>query len=74
MIAETIPQLQQLTPDQKLTLSDELWREVAGESIDAPDSRLIEKLNRRYEEFAEDPDQGVSADEMKCRFKRNGRA
>ena len=71
MISETIPQLRELTPEEKLALSDELWREVTGEEPGVPDPDLVEKLNRRYAEFEQNPDFGITAEEMKQRFKRN---
>ncbi len=74
MIAETIPQLSNLTPEEKLMLSDELWQEVTGEAPGEPDPELVKKLNQRYREFEENPDLGVSAEEMKKRFQRNGGA
>ena len=74
MVAETIPQLKKLTPEEKLTLSDELWREVTGEDPASPDANLVEKLNQRYGEFEQNPELGIPADEMKRRFQRNGTA
>ena len=74
MISETIPQLRELTPEEKLTLSDELWREVTGEEPGTPDPDLVDKLNQRFAEFEQNPELGISADAMKQRFKRNGRA
>lgn len=74
MIAETIPQLKTLTPEEKLTLSDELWREVTGEDPAATDPNLVEKLNQRYSEFEQNPELGIPADKMKRRFQRNGSA
>jgi len=74
MISETIPQLRELTPEEKLTLSDELWREVTGEEPVIPDPDLVEKFNRRFAEFEQNPELGTSADDMKQRFKRNGSA
>jgi hypothetical protein len=74
MIAETIPQLKNLTAEEKLTLSDELWREVTGEVPESTDTNLVEKLNQRYGEFEQNPDLGIPAGEMKQRFQRNGSA
>lgn len=74
MIAERIPQLQELTPEEKLALSDELWLEVTESTPIEVDTELVEKLNDRYEEFEKDSGMGVSSDEIKERFnrKRNG--
>ena len=72
MIAERIPQLQELTPEEKLALSDELWREVTETTPPEEDSELVEKLDERYEEFEKDSSQGVTSDEMKKRFDHNG--
>ena len=70
MIAETIPQLKNLTPEEKLILSDELWREVTGGGPEEMDPRLVEKMDLRYKEYLESPGLGISADEMKSRFQR----
>lgn len=71
MIAELIPELQKLSLEEKLTLSDELWREVTGAEVGQVDPNLVQKLNRRYEEYVENPDLGISAGEMKRRFNHN---
>lgn len=70
MIAETIPQLKNLTPEEKLTLSDELWREVTGASPGEVDPQLVEKMEVRYKEYLDNPSLGVSEDVMKSRFQR----
>ena len=72
MISETIPQLRELSPEEKLTLSDELWREVTGEEPGMPDPDLVEELNQRFAEYDQNPQLGISASEMKQRFQRNG--
>jgi hypothetical protein len=70
MIAETIPQLKNLTPEEKLTLSDELWQEVTGTTPEVVDPILVEKMESRYKEYLENPSLGISAKDMKGRFKR----
>ena len=74
MIAERIPQIQELTLEEKLALSDELWLEATEMTPSEVDSELVDKLNDRYEEFEKDSSLGVSSEEMKKRFhrKRNG--
>ncbi len=70
MILETIPEIQKLTTEEKLILSDELWRAVVGESSYETDPVVAEKLNERFREYEADPAKAISADEMKRRFKR----
>ena len=71
MILESIPQIRNLTPEEKLALSDELWQDVVGESYLETDPDLVSKLQERLSEYQKDPKQAVSSDEMKARFKRN---
>lgn len=59
MISETIPQLQSLTAEEKLILSNELWNE-AQESMQpagGPDSNLVATLRQRLREYDRERDE-----------------
>jgi hypothetical protein len=59
MISETIPQLQSLTAEEKLILSNELWNE-AQESMQpagGPDSALVATLRQRLREYDRERDE-----------------
>ncbi len=70
MIFETIPQLQQLTPEEKLILSNELWTDAQSALgvAEEVDSALVSKLRQRLCEYEENPADVVSWEEIKSRF------
>jgi len=72
MISETIPQLQTLTPEQKLLLSNELWTEVQESMREAggPDSTLVAKVRQRLREHEQHPEDVVTWEEIKARHRR----
>jgi putative addiction module component (TIGR02574 family) len=56
MILETIPDVNRMTPAQKLLLVTELWDDLAAQPIDVPVSReQIAELDRRMAEYRRDP-------------------
>ena len=58
MILESLPNVQNLTPVQKLQLVGELWDDLAAHpaEIPVPDEHLAE-LDRRMEAYRKDPSQ-----------------
>jgi putative addiction module component (TIGR02574 family) len=58
MILETIPDVNRLTPAQKLLLVSELWDDLAAHPSEVPVSReKIAELDRRMEAYRRDPSQ-----------------
>jgi putative addiction module component (TIGR02574 family) len=58
MILETIPDVNRLTPAQKLLLVSELWDDLAAHPTEVPVSReQIAELDRRMEAHRRDPSQ-----------------
>lgn len=58
MIMESIPDVNRLTPAQKLLLVSELWDDLAAHPTEIPVSReLIAELDRRMEVYRRDPSQ-----------------
>ena len=58
MILETIPDVNRLTPAQKLLLVSELWDDLAAHPTEIPVSReKIAELDRRMEAYRRDPSQ-----------------
>lgn len=66
MIA-SFPELEQLTPQQKFTLANELWQqamEVEQGPIE-PDPNIVEMLEKRLDHYAENPKSGLAWEEVK---------
>lgn len=58
MILETIPDVNRLTPAQKLLLVSELWDDLAAHPTEVPVSReQIAELDRRMADYRRDPSQ-----------------
>jgi putative addiction module component (TIGR02574 family) len=58
MILETIPDVNRLTPAQKLLLVSELWDDLAAHPTEIPVSReQIAELDRRVAAYRRDPSQ-----------------
>ena len=72
MISETIPQLQSLTAEEKLILSNELWTEAqeSMEQAGGPDSALVATVRQRLREYEENPADVVTWEEIKARYGR----
>lgn len=62
-------EMKELSRSEKLLLINELWEEVANTADELEISdELADKLDKRYEDFLRDPDQGISWKEFKSRF------
>ena len=58
MILETIPDVNRLSPAQKLLLVSELWNDLAAHPTEVPVCREhIVELDRRMEAYRHDPGQ-----------------
>lgn len=72
MIAETIPQIKDLTTEQKLLLAAELWDEAANEqTIWETDPAFITSLEKQLEEYRRDPSAGLTWEQVKARVQRS---
>lgn len=61
MILETIPDVNKLSPAEKLLLVTELWDDLAAHPTEVPVSReQIAELDRRMEAYRRDPSQVTS--------------
>lgn len=59
--------LDQLTPDERIELTQELWDSVAAEPDQVPMTQAQqEDLQRRLEEYADDPKAGTPWEEVKA--------
>jgi putative addiction module component (TIGR02574 family) len=69
MIAETIPELKSLSPEQKLILVGELWDELAARP-DAfpPREDHIKILRERLEHFRQHPKDTTAWEDVKARI------
>ncbi len=70
MIADKIPQLDDLDANEKLLLVSELWDSLTAGRLDIPVSdSLFEELDRRHEEYLKDPSQVTSWEDAKRRIR-----
>jgi len=71
MIGESIAGINDLTTEEKLLLSNELWAEAQAEmDPQITDPQLVQKLRQRLEEYEKDPSAVVSWEEVKQKFRR----
>jgi putative addiction module component (TIGR02574 family) len=69
MIAERLPDLQRLTPEEKLILVGELWDDLAAHPEMFPPRRdHIKLLEERIEHYRNHPDDTTSWDTLKQRI------
>ena len=69
MISDAIPQLANLTPQEKWLLAGELWDEVAKDPNAIPSSEEQQnEIRERWEEYKTNPDKGVTWEEIKERL------
>ena len=63
--------LKKLSKPEKLLLINDLWDDIIQEPSDIPlTSEQKHKLDQRYAEFLENPDQGRSWDAFKIKLKK----
>lgn len=69
MIAETIPQLGDLNPEQKLTLIGELWDQLLDnpEALPCPQEHL-DLVEARLRAHRENPEEVTSWEDIKARI------
>ena len=69
MIKEKIPELQKLSTADKFALAVELWDELSSnpDAIPVTEEQLNE-LDRRFEEYRQDPDKVVTWEDAKARI------
>lgn len=69
MILETLPEVKQLTPSQKLVLVSELWDDLAAHPSNVPVSpEQITELDRRMAEYRLDPSKVTSWEAIQKRI------
>lgn len=69
MILERIPEIQKLSPSEKLMLVEELWDELADDPAAHPVvPEHIEELDRRMEEYRKNPNSILRWDEIRARI------
>jgi putative addiction module component (TIGR02574 family) len=66
---ERIPELRTLSASEKLTLVAELWEDLASKPEDIPITpQQIAEVDRRLEEYRQNPGLGSSWEEVKARI------
>jgi putative addiction module component (TIGR02574 family) len=68
VIAETIPQLNALSSDEKIILAAELWRDAVGEGVENPGPALVQALRERLDFYREHPDQVSTWEAVRARI------
>lgn len=68
MIAETIPGLADLSPDEKIVLAAELWRDAIGSEALPADPELVAALRERLEHHEQHPDEVSSWEDVRQRI------
>lgn len=68
MIAETIPALAALSPDDKILLAAELWHDAVGTDEETPNPLLVEALRERLDYFRNHPDEGSTWKDVRSRL------
>ena len=69
MIAERLPEIATLSPQEKWLLAGELWDSVAEDPAAVPQNDAQRELIReRWEEYTADPEQGVTWEAIKRRL------
>jgi putative addiction module component (TIGR02574 family) len=69
MIKERIPELQKLSTADKFALALELWDELSSDPDEIPvTEKQLNELDRRFEEYRQDPDKVVTWEAVKARI------
>lgn len=69
MIIEKFPEVQKLSPAEKLLFVSELWNDLEANPTDVPVSKeTISELDRRMEHFREHPDQFTTWESVRDRL------
>jgi putative addiction module component (TIGR02574 family) len=70
VIAERIPQIATLSPQEKRTLMNELWEELEQTVGGGSDPEIVALLERRWQQYESDPASAVTLEEFRERLKR----
>lgn len=69
MILEKFPEVQNLTPSEKLIFVSELWNDLEAHPSEVPVSReVIAELDRRMELFRKHPEEFTTWEQVKQRI------
>jgi putative addiction module component (TIGR02574 family) len=69
MIAERIPQLKSLSPEEKLILVGEIWKELAAQpDMLPPREDHIKILKERLEQYRQNPSDVLAWEDVKARI------
>jgi putative addiction module component (TIGR02574 family) len=72
MILEKFPEVQKLTPSEKLIFVSELWNDLEANPSEVPVSPdVIAELDRRIEHFRQHPEEFTTWEEVKERVLRS---
>ncbi len=73
MILEKFPEVQKLSPSEKLIFVSELWNDLEANPSEVPVAReVIAELDRRMEHFRQHPEEFTTWQEVKARVLGSG--
>ena len=69
MILDRFPEIQKLSPAEKLMVVSELWNDLEENPAEIPVSReVLAELNRRMQHFQQHPEEFTSWESVKARI------
>jgi len=69
MILDKFPEVQRLSPSEKLIFVSELWNDLEANPSEVPVSReVLAELDRRMDHFRQHPDEFATWEAVKERF------
>lgn len=66
------PELESLAPQEKITLAAQLWEEATQTMDEEPDPELLNVLEERLEHYRQNPETGLTWEEVKKRVRNHG--
>ena len=69
MVIERLPEIQNLSTEEKWVLVDELWADLTGESKLEADPAIIEELQRRMAHYKAHPETATTWEAVRDRLR-----
>ena len=69
MVIERLPEIQNLSNEEKWVLVDELWADLTGEPNQVPDPAIMEELQRRLTHCEAHPETATTWETVRDRLR-----
>ncbi len=69
MVIERLPEIQNLSDEEKWVLVDELWADLMGEPRPMPDPAIVEELRRRMAHYETHPETATTWEAVRDRLR-----